>query len=259
MASQFSNHCLTQLSAISSINGFQFRALDLTQDIPTLQSWFNQDYAKFWGMQGLNLDAIKNLLATTEHKFALIGEWQAKALFMVELYDPVHDEVGQHYRVAPGDCGMHLIIAPPDGKPVSGLSLKVMDAIAQLVLEKLAFNRLVVEPDQLNSKIHRLNSLIGIRYEKAIQLNTKAAFLGFCTAVQRLQPSSTPSLTSLAQTTLALPSSAQSTPALPNLAEQYLAEQYLAEQYLASPTLAKPSSHAASAISPMTLSTLQVN
>ena len=254
MASQFSNHCLTQLcltqlSAISSINGFQFRALDLTQDIPTLQSWFNQDYAKFWGMQGLNLDAIKNLLATTEHKFALIGEWQAKALFMVELYDPVHDEVGQHYRVAPGDCGMHLIIAPPDGKPVSGLSLKVMDAIAQLVLEKLAFNRLVVEPDQLNSKIHRLNSLIGIRYEKAIQLNTKAAFLGFCTAVQRLQPSSTPSLTSLAQTTLALPSSAQSTPALPNLAEQYLA----------SPTLAKPSSHAASPTSPMTLSTLQVN
>lgn len=241
MASQFSNHCLTQLSAISSINGFQFRALDLTQDIPTLQSWFNQDYAKFWGMQGLNLDAIKNLLATTEHKFALIGEWQAKALFMVELYDPVHDEVGQHYRVAPGDCGMHLIIAPPDGKPVSGLSLKVMDAIAQLVLEKLAFNRLVVEPDQLNSKIHRLNSLIGIRYEKAIQLSTKAAFLGFCTAAQRLQPSSTPSLTSLTQTTSALPSSAQSTSALPNLA---------------SPTLAKPSSHAVSPTSPMTLSTL---
>ena len=150
---------------------------------------------------------------------------------MVELYDPVHDEIGQHYRVAPGDCGVHLISAPADGKPVSGLSLKVMDAIAQLVLEKLAFNRLVVEPDQLNSKIHRLNSLIGIRYEKAIQLSTKTAFLGFCTAAQRLQPSSAPSLTSLAQTTSALPSSDQSTSALPNLA---------------SPTLAKSSSHAAS-------------
>lgn len=210
MASQFSNHCLTrlcltQLWAITSINGFQFRALDLTQDIPTLQSWLNQDYAKFWGMQGLNLDAIKNLLATTEHKFALIGEWQAKALFMVELYDPVHDEIGQHYRVAPGDCGMHLIIAPPDGKPVSGLSFKVMDAIAKLVLEKLAFTRLVVEPDQLNMKIHHLNSRVGIRYEKAIQLNTKAAFLGFCTAADRLRASSPASSTRLAQTTLAQP------------------------------------------------------
>lgn len=210
MASQFSNHCLTrlcltQLSAITSINGFQFRALDLTQDIPTLQSWLNQDYAKFWGMQGLNLDAIKNLLATTEHRFALIGEWQAKALFMVELYDPVHDEIGQHYRVAPGDCGMHLIIAPPDGKPVSGLSFKVMDAIAKLVLEKLAFTRLVVEPDQLNMKIHHLNSRVGIRYEKAIQLNTKAAFLGFCTAADRLRASSPASSTRLAQTTLAQP------------------------------------------------------
>lgn len=236
MASQFSDHCLTrlcltQLSAITSINGFQFRALDLKQDIPTLQSWFNQDYAKFWGMQGLNLDAIRNLLATTEYKFALIGEWQDKALFMVELYDPAHDEVGQHYPVAPGDCGMHLIIAPPDGNPISGLSFKVMDAIAKLVLEKLAFTRLVVEPDQLNMKIHHLNSRVGIRYEKAIQLSTKVAFLGFCTAADRLRASNPPSSTRLAQTSLAQPT-------------------------LASPTLAKPSSLAAPVAAPITLSTL---
>ncbi|MGI2131624.1 GNAT family N-acetyltransferase [Shewanella baltica] len=207
MASLFSCHCLTQLSAITSINGFQFRALDLKQDLPTLQSWFNQDYAQFWGMQGLNLAAIENLMAATQHKFALMGEWQGKSLFMVELYDPAHDEIGHHYRVAPGDCGMHLIIAPPDGSPISGLSFKVMDTIAQLVLEKLAFNRLVVEPDQLNSKIHRLNSRVGIRYEKAIQLSTKAAYLGFCTAAERQLASSAPSSTGLVQTSSALPSS----------------------------------------------------
>lgn len=207
MASQFSSHCLTQLSAITSINGFQFRALDLKQDLPTLQSWFNQEYAQFWGMQGLNLAAIENLMAATQHKFALIGELQGKALFMVELYDPAHDEIGHHYRVAPGDCGMHLIIALPDGSPISGLSFKVMDAIAQLVLEKLAFNRLVVEPDQLNSKIHRLNSRVGIRYEKAIQLSTKAAYLGFCTAAERQLASNAPSSTGLVQTSSALPSS----------------------------------------------------
>lgn len=212
MASHFSDHCLTQLgltqlSAMTSINGFQFRALDLKQDTPTLQSWFNQEYAQFWGMQGLSLAAIENLMATTQHKFALIGEWQGKALFMVELYDPAHDEVGHHYPVAPGDCGMHLIIAPPDGCPISGLSFKVMDAIAQLVLEKLAFSRLVVEPDQLNGKIHRLNSRVGIRYEKAIQLSTKAAYLGFCTAADRQLALNTPSSTGLAQTSSALPSS----------------------------------------------------
>lgn len=207
MASQFSSHCLTQLTAITSVNGFQFRALDLKQDLPTLQSWFNQEYAQFWGMQGLNLTAIENLMAATEHKFALMGKWQGKSLFMVELYDPAHDEVGHHYRVAPGDCGMHLIIAPPDGSPISGLSFKVMDAIAQLVLEKLAFNRLVVEPDQLNSKIHHLNSRVGIRYEKAIQLSTKAAYLGFCTAAERQLASNAPSSTGLVQTSSALPSS----------------------------------------------------
>ncbi|MDT3337242.1 GNAT family N-acetyltransferase [Shewanella sp. SP1S1-7] len=217
MASHFSDHCLTQLgltqlgltqlSAMTSINGFQFRALDLKQDTPTLQSWFNQEYAQFWGMQGLSLTAIENLMVTTQHKFALIGEWQGKALFMAELYDPAHDEIGHHYPVAKGDCGMHLIIAPPDGRPISGLSFKVMDAIAQLVLEKLAFSRLVVEPDQLNGKIHRLNSRVGIRYEKAIQLSTKAAYLGFCTAADRLLASNTPSSTGLAQTSSVLPSS----------------------------------------------------
>lgn len=236
MASLFSSHCLTQLSAITSINGFQFRALDLKQDLPTLQSWFNQEYAQFWGMQGLNLAAIENLMAATQHKFALMGEWQGKSLFMVELYDPAHDEIGHHYPVAPGDCGMHLIIAPPDGSPISGLSFKVMDAIAQLVLEKLAFSRLVVEPDQLNSKIHRLNSRVGIRYEKAIQLSTKAAFLGFCTAADRQLASSTPSSMGLAQPNPALPT--------------------LAKQDLASPSLTKPSSLAAPVTSPMTLSTL---
>lgn len=236
MASQFSSHCLTQLSAITSINGFQFRALDLKQDLPTLQSWFNQEYAQFWGMQGLNLTAIENLMAATEYKFALMGEWQGKSLFMVELYDPAHDEIGHHYPVAQGDCGMHLIIAPPDDNPISGLSFKVMDAIAQLVLEKLAFSRLVVEPDQLNSKIHRLNSRVGIRYEKAIQLSTKAAFLGFCTAADRQLASSTPSSMGLAQPNPALPT--------------------LAKQDLASPSLTKPSSLAAPVTSPMTLSTL---
>ncbi|MGR3969103.1 GNAT family N-acetyltransferase [Shewanella sp. 1180_01] len=212
MASHFCDHCLTQLcltqlSAMTSINGFQFRALDLKQDTPTLQSWFNQEYAQFWGMQGLSLAAIENLMTATQHKFALIGEWQGKALFMVELYDPAHDEIGHHYPVAKGDCGMHLIIAPPDGCPISGLSFKVMDAIAQLVLEKLAFSRLVVEPDQLNGKIHRLNSRVGIRYEKAIQLSTKAAYLGFCTAADRQLASNTPSSTGLAQTSSVLPSS----------------------------------------------------
>lgn len=194
MASQFSDFCLAQIPTISKINDFKFRTLDIEQDMPTLKAWFNQEYAKFWGMQNLSLAAIESLMSATQHKFALIGEWQGKALFMLELYDPAHDEVGQHYSVVPGDCGMHLIIAPPDGQPISGLSFKVMDAIAQLVLEKLAFNRLVVEPDQFNSKIHRLNNLVGIRYEKAIQLSTKTAFLGFCTAADRLHLSNIPVL-----------------------------------------------------------------
>lgn len=186
MASQWSQRCLDLLSKHIVINEFVLKPLNLEQDIAMLQSWLNQDYAKFWGMQGMSLDALAQAMAPSEHKVALIGEWQAKPLFMVELYDPAHDEIGQHYQVKPLDCGMHLILAPIEGKPIHGLSRKVMEAIAQLVLETLAFTRLVVEPDQQNHKIHRLNCQIGIRYQKAIQLSTKAAFLGFCSAQSRL-------------------------------------------------------------------------
>ncbi|MCG9962417.1 MAG: GNAT family N-acetyltransferase [Shewanella sp.] len=196
MASQWSRHCADSLSKHIVINEFVFKPLNLEQDIPMLQSWLNQDYAKFWGMQGMTQATITAAMAPSEHKVVLIGEWQAKPLFMVELYDPAHDEIGQHYQVKPLDCGMHLILAPIEGKPVHGLSRKVMAAIAQLVLETLAFTRLVVEPDQQNHKIHRLNCQIGIRYQKAIQLSTKAAFLGFCSAQSRQTATQAPQLPS---------------------------------------------------------------
>ncbi|ODR87687.1 GNAT family N-acetyltransferase [Shewanella xiamenensis] len=185
MTSQWSRHCVASLSKPIVIDEFVFKPLNLPQHLAMLQSWFNQDYARFWGMQGMSLDALAQALAPSEHKLALIGEWQAKPLFMVELYDPAQDEVGEHYVVERLDCGMHLILAPIEGKPIHGLSRKVMEAITQLVLETLAFTRLVVEPDQQNHKIHRLNCQIGIRYQKAIQLSTKAAFLGFCSAQSR--------------------------------------------------------------------------
>lgn len=182
MTSQWSRHCAASLSKPIVIDEFVFKPLNLPQHLSMLQNWFNQDYARFWGMQGMSLDALAEALAPSEHKLALIGEWQAKPLFMVELYDPAHDEVGEHYAVERRDCGMHLILAPLEGKPVHGLSGQVMQAIAGLILDKLAFKRMVVEPDQQNHKIHRLNSQIGIRYQKAIQLRSKAAFLGFCSA-----------------------------------------------------------------------------
>lgn len=196
MASQWSRRCADSLSKHIVINEFVFKPLNLEQDIPMLQSWFNQDYAKFWGMQGMTQATITAAMAPSEHKQVLIGEWQAKPLFMMELYDPSYDEIGQHYQVKPLDCGMHLILAPIEGKPIHGLSRKVMEAIAQLILETLAFTRLVVEPDQQNHKIHRLNCQIGIRYQKAIQLSTKAAFLGFCSAQSRQTATQAPQLPS---------------------------------------------------------------
>lgn len=219
MQANFSAHCNGKLAEVGSINGLSFRALELDRDIAQLQLWFNQDYAKFWAMAGLSDSEVATALTPTAHKFALIGELieqqpystdvqltdkllsntddNARSsfkqhfrapLFMVELYSPKYEEVGQHYSVEQGDCGMHLIIAPPIGAPIKGLSTRIMDAIAQLVLEKFAFNRLVVEPDKHNDKIHRLNRQIGITYAKTIHLSNKQAYLGFCTQAQRLSP-----------------------------------------------------------------------
>lgn len=69
MASQWSQRCLDLLSKQIVINEFVLKPLNLEQDIAMLQSWLNQDYAKFWGMQGMTQATITAAMAPSNTKW----------------------------------------------------------------------------------------------------------------------------------------------------------------------------------------------
>jgi RimJ/RimL family protein N-acetyltransferase len=151
-------------------------------DLPTLHAWFNHPHARFWGMNGHGAPRIADYLhqlLRNPHADGFIGCRDGEALFWVETYDPRHDPVGAHYPVAPGDCGMHFLVAPPV-RPVHGLTRAVMRCIQDWLFSDPAVRRIVVEPDIENHKIHPINLDAGFVYQGQIELPTKRAWLGLC-------------------------------------------------------------------------------
>ena len=165
----------------ASLGQFQLRLLD-QQDMSLLHRWFNLDYARYWGMQGQSLEQIAAFYARLQasgHASAYLGMHQAQPVFLMESYDPAHDEVGQHYRVEPGDRGMHFLVAPPE-KSLPGFTLAVLHMILSFLFQEPANRRIVVEPDAQNDKIHPLTLKAGFVYQGQIQLSNKLASLAFC-------------------------------------------------------------------------------
>jgi hypothetical protein len=84
------------------------------------------------------------------------------------------------YAVQPGDVGMHLLVAPPSDAPVACYTTSVMDAVLDRLFAVPGVERIVVEPDARNTKIHALNERLGFRPDAVVTLPDKDALLSFC-------------------------------------------------------------------------------
>jgi len=163
--------------------GLRIRALDLEADIALMHRWFALDYASFWGMQHKTereVRAVYDTLVHSGHAMAYTGLWHGQAAFLLECYDPAHDELGQHYPVRRGDVGMHFFVGPP-AVPVRGFTRRVFRALMRFIFERLDARRVVVEPDARNDKVHVLNREMGFAYAGPVRLTEKLAALAFCT------------------------------------------------------------------------------
>ncbi|WP_052593984.1 GNAT family N-acetyltransferase [Aureispira sp. CCB-QB1] len=160
-----------------------FRPFSVKKDAACLLKWVNNPHAQYWGM----LDATaEELITTYTHLLSIpdykvyIGEIQNEAAFLMESYNPKTDPIGQHYPVLEGDCGMHVLVKPPQHR-ISGFTWHVFSSIMDFLFEQNHCKRIVVEPDVNNHKIHRLNKRAGFVYDKQVNLPDKKAFLAFCT------------------------------------------------------------------------------
>jgi len=163
---------------------FTFRCVDAVSDGPLLHSWVTQPYAAFWGMQSATVEAVVkeySKIQATGHHHAVLGLDGGVPAFLMEEYLPSSSPLAAAYAAQHGDIGMHLLVAPPSGAPRPGYTTAVMDAVLERLFLDPGVERVVVEPDARNAKIHVLNERLGFQPAGIITLPDKEALLSFCT------------------------------------------------------------------------------
>ena len=167
----------------TAAGAFQIRPLDARRDAPTLHGWFVEERAAFWNMRDWRVDQVAAFYQAIEnsgHARAWLGTQRGVPAFLFESYDPANEEAGEHYDVQPGDLGMHLFVGPA-ATPVPGHTRRVFVALMTFLFERLGAERIVVEPDARNARIHTLNRAMGFVYAKDVTFREKNASLAFCT------------------------------------------------------------------------------
>lgn len=163
--------------------GIVFRLLRIPEDIPMLHRWFIQPRAAFWLMQDKTEPEVCEVyqrLMDSGTATAYIGWFDEQPAFLAECYDPAQDRIRAFYKVQPGDLGMHIFIAPPT-RHVAGFSRTAFHALMRFMFEHLGAQRIVVEPDATNHKVHALNRSAGFVYDRDVAFPEKIASLAFCT------------------------------------------------------------------------------
>jgi RimJ/RimL family protein N-acetyltransferase len=165
---------------------FWIRPVEPEADAPLLHEWVTHPKAAFWMMQDADVERVEReyrTIAQSPWHEAFIGVHEDEPAFLVERYDPAHDDVGQAYEVREGDVGMHFLVAPTD-TPVHGFTRAVIETVMKLMFSDPATRRVVVEPDVRNTAVHELNAAVGFRVQREVALPSKRALLATCTREQ---------------------------------------------------------------------------
>ena len=162
---------------------FALRPLRLDEDVAVIQPWYHMDYAHFWNMQNMSVEATADFYrdAATRGLHAYLGFYDESPAFVLECYDPRRDPLGDCYAVQPGDMGMHFFVGPAE-RPIRHYTRDVLRTVMAFLFDALGAERVVVEPDARNERVHRLNRLVGFVDAGTVMLPGKTARLAFCTA-----------------------------------------------------------------------------
>ncbi|MFW6775435.1 GNAT family N-acetyltransferase [Nocardioides sp. CPCC 205120] len=170
-------------SATAPAAAFTTRPLDLERDVPLVHAWVTNERARFWGLQHASLADVHReyaAIAASGHHRARIGSRAGTPVFLMETYDPHRHELAAHTTLAPGDLGMHFLVAPTDA-PERGFTRAVIEAVLSECFADPAVGRVVVEPDARNTAVHALNAAVGFEVEDEVRLSDKTALLSTCT------------------------------------------------------------------------------
>ncbi|MEU2199824.1 GNAT family N-acetyltransferase [Isoptericola sp. NPDC019482] len=168
--------------------------IDPARDAATVHAWLAHPASEFWQMGHLDVAAVRDYLADVAdhpHQDGWLGRVDGVPAFYAETYDPARVLLVGVHDAAPGDVGMHLLVAPPPhdlAVRAPGLTDAVMAAVVRFCLtaEGRGGARVVVEPDVRNRAIAAKNAAAGFRVLREVDLDeggghTKRAALSVCT------------------------------------------------------------------------------
>lgn len=169
------------VKTIPGLGVFELRPIDMENDIKLIHNWVNRDYAVYWEMNGFSEEEVKNTYYNILEKTQVyMGIFNGEIAFLLECYDPQNDIVGKYYQSQKGDKGMHILVAPSE-KPIPNFTWSIFTVILDFIFSDAKSQRIVVEPDARNHKIHLLNKRAGFVFQHVLELPHKKAHLEFCT------------------------------------------------------------------------------
>jgi siderophore synthetase component len=180
----------TGTGARPGIGAIVIEPMDHRADASRVHAWLTHPRAEFWGMTGYDLDRTRAYLARVAddpRQDGWIGRVDGEPLFYVETYEPAHVLPADVFDARPGDLGMHLLVAPPEGEPRRGLTSRIMAAVMAFCLGErgLGAARVVVEPDVRNAAILAKNAAAGFRVLREADVvldgEAKRAAVSVCT------------------------------------------------------------------------------
>ena len=181
-----SNESFSFKKYVPTIGDFRLRPLQIPQDIALIQDWVNRDYAGYWGLLGYSVEQVEaEYRKISQQAMVYLGFCNDQPAFLLECYDPRQNGFSKHYAWQVGDQGMHILVAPAE-RSIANFTWSVFTVILDFMFNDPMVQRIVVEPDINNEKIHVLNKRAGFEYQKIIELPNKTAHLAFCTKDQYL-------------------------------------------------------------------------
>ena len=171
----------TRPEALGEIN---IRPMHVEMDSAVVHDWVNRDYAVFWGMQGFSKTQVQEeytQLSAPSHYDVFMGLYGNSPVFLLERYNPWKDLIGDFYTPLAGDCGIHIIVAPPGKNKIRNFTWHLFNAIVDFIFLDINVQRILVEPDIRNKKMFAICERIGFQLDNVIELPHKTAQLAFLT------------------------------------------------------------------------------
>ena len=94
-------------------------------------------------MVGLTFEEVKNTykkLITNSNIYT--GYFNGQMAFLLECYNPSEDIIKEHYSVENGDCGMHILVAPPT-KKINNFTWNIFQFILDFIFSDVSVERIV--------------------------------------------------------------------------------------------------------------------